>query len=322
MSPLRRNLVNKNIRAGGQAIIEGVMMLVNGGWAIAVRKESGDIEVRSKPYTRWAQRNKIMSLPFIRGVVSFLEMLNLGMDSLNLSADIYYDEEGKKKGFKDLLMTIVSFIAAIGIAVGLFLFIPIKLGNWLNLQSNQLYFNLFLGGIRMVFFILYILVISLWKDIRRIFMYHGAEHKAVYAFENGVELNVDNVREYSTKHPRCGTSFIFIVLIIAIVFYSVLDTIVFSQLNITNNALNRLINHLIFLPVIAAIAFEILTLAGRYFKNKIVKILLLPGILFQYITTKEPTKEMLEVSIASLKAALKAAGLEELSEDRETEREN
>ncbi|MFO8062967.1 MAG: DUF1385 domain-containing protein [bacterium] len=314
--------MNKNIRAGGQAIIEGVMMLVNGGWAIAVRKESGDIEIRSKPYTRWAQRNKIMSLPFIRGVVSFMEMLNLGMDSLNLSADIYYDEEGKKKGFKDLLMTIVSFIAAIGIAVGLFLFIPIKLGNWLNLQTNQLYFNLFLGGIRMVFFILYILVISLWKDIRRIFMYHGAEHKAVYAFENGVELNVENVREYSTKHPRCGTSFIFIVLIIAIIFYSALDTIVFSQLNITNNALNRLINHLIFLPVIAAIAFEILTLAGKHFKNKIVKILLLPGILFQYITTKEPTNEMLEVSIASLKAALKAAGLEEFIEERETEREN
>ena len=322
MSLSRRSLVNKNIRAGGQAIIEGVMMLVNGGWAIAVRKQSGDIEIRSKPYTRWAQRNKFMSLPFIRGVVSFLEMLNLGMDSLNLSADIYYDEENKKKGFKDLLMTIVSFIAAIGIAVGLFLFIPIKLGNWLNLQSNQIYFNLFLGGIRMVFFILYILLISLWKDIKRIFMYHGAEHKAVYAFENGVDLNVENVRKYSTKHPRCGTSFIFIVLIIAIIFYSVIDTIVFSQLNITNNALNRLINHLIFLPVIAAIAFEILTLAGKYFKNKIVKILLLPGILFQFITTKEPTSEMLEVSIASLKAALKAAGMEELSEDRETERED
>ncbi|MDY6787499.1 MAG: DUF1385 domain-containing protein [candidate division WOR-3 bacterium] len=314
--------MNKNIRAGGQAIIEGVMMLVNGGWAIAVRKESGDIEVRSKPYTRWAQRNKIISLPFIRGIVSFLEMLNLGMDSLNLSADIYYDEENKKKGFKDLLMTIVSFIAAIGIAVGLFLFIPIKLGNWLNLQSNQIYFNLFLGVLRMVFFILYILVISLWKDIKRIFMYHGAEHKAVYAFENGVDLNIENVRKYSTKHPRCGTSFIFIVLIIAIIFYSVIDTIVFNQLNITNNALNRLINHLIFLPVIAAIAFEILTLAGKYFKNKIVKILLLPGLLFQFITTKEPTNEMLEVSIASLKAALKAAGLEELSEDRETERED
>ncbi len=299
------------IRAGGQAIIEGVMMLVDGGWAIAVRKKDGEIKTISKSYIRWIKRNKFFQIPFIRGIISFVEMMNLGMDSLNKSADIYYEEEDKKKSFKDTLMSIFSIILALIIGFGLFLYIPILIGNFLGLKNNQLIFNLFLGALRMLFFILYILIISLWKDVKRIFMYHGAEHKVVYAFENNEELTVENAKKYSTKHPRCGTSFIFIVLITAIIFYALIDTLIFSYFHLSNTAINRMINHLVLLPIVAAFAFEILTLAGKFFKNPIVKILILPGLLFQYITTKEPTDEMLEVSISSLKAALRSANLEE-----------
>ncbi len=293
----------KLIRAGGQAIIEGVMMLVDGGHAIAVRKKNNEIEIQSKPYVRWTKKNKFYGFPFIRGIVSFIEMMNLGLDSINKSAEIYYEEE-TGNSLKDKLLTVLTFIVAFAIGIGLFLFVPILLGNLLKLQDNQIYFNLFLGLMRMTFFILYILIISLMKDIKRFFMYHGAEHKTVFTYENGEELTVENARKYSTKHPRCGTSFIFIVLITAIIFYAIFDTIIFNLMGIVNNPLSRLINHLILLPFVAAIAFEVLTLTGKWFKNNFVKILIMPGLLFQLITTKEPTDEMLEVAIASLNAAL------------------
>ncbi len=293
----------KLIRAGGQAIIEGVMMLVDGGQVIAVRKKNNEIEIQSKPYVRWTKKNKFYGIPFIRGIVSFIEMMNLGLDSINRSAEIYYEEE-TSNSLKDKLLTVLTFIVAIAIGIGLFLLVPILLGNLLKLQDNQIYFNLFLGLMRMVFFILYILLISLMKDIKRFFMYHGAEHKTVFTYENGEELTVENARKYSTKHPRCGTSFIFIVLITAIIFYAIFDTIIFNLLGIVNNPLSRLINHLILLPFVAAIAFEVLTITGKWFKNIFVKILIMPGLLFQLITTKEPTDEMLEVAIASLNAAL------------------
>lgn len=302
--------MSKNIRAGGQAVIEGVMMLVNGGWAMAVRKKDGEIVVESKPYTRWTEKNAFNKLPLVRGVVSFIEMMNLGMDSINRSADIYYETDSGKS-FKDIAMTVLSVIIATALGLGLFVFLPILIGNMLSLQYNQFAFNLFIGALRFVFFFIYIMLISLMKDIKRLFMYHGAEHKAVFAFEDGVELTPENISKYSTKHPRCGTSFIFIVIATAIIFYAVFDTIIFTKLNIPNNPLNRFINHIALLPVVSAIAFEILTLAGKYFRNPIVKALILPGLLFQYITTKEPDSDMLEVSIKSLKAALKAAGLED-----------
>ncbi len=302
----------KLIRAGGQAIIEGVMMLVDGGYAIAVRKKNNEIEIKSKPYTRWTKKNKFYGLPFIRGIVSFIEMMNIGLDSINKSAEIYYEEE-TGNSLKDKLLTVLTFIVAIAIGIGLFLFVPILLGNSLKLQGNQIYFNLFLGLMRMTFFIIYILIISLMKDIKRFFMYHGAEHKTVFTYENGEELTVENARKYSTKHPRCGTSFIFIVLITAIVFYAIFDTIIFNLMGLPNNPLSRLINHLILLPFVAAIAFEVLTLTGKWFKNIFVKILIMPGLLFQLITTKEPTDEMLEVAIASLNAALTVSETEKSS---------
>ncbi len=298
---------NKKLRAGGQAIIEGVMMLVDGGYAIAVRKKNGKIEVRSKPYSRLTSKNRFFSTPFIRGIVSFIEMMNLGLDSINKSAEIYYEEESSGTTFKDKVLSVLSIIAALAIGIGLFLYLPILLGNVIHIQDNQLIFNLFLGGVRMTFFVLYILIISLMKDIKRFFMYHGAEHKVVYAYENDEELNVENIRKYSTKHPRCGTSFIFIVLFTAIIFYALLDSLVFGILHIPNTVLYRLLNHLVLLPFVAAIAFELLTLAGRFFDNIIVKILVLPGLLFQFITTKEPTDEMIEVAVESLNSALNEA---------------
>ncbi len=190
-----------NIRAGGQAVIEGVMMLVNGGWAMAVRKKDNQIEVLSKPYKRWTEKNKFYAFPLIRGVVSFIEMMNLGLDSINKSADIFYETDSKKS-VKDIFMTALSILIATVLGLGLFVFMPIMIGNLLKLQYNQLVFNLFIGVLRFIFFFVYILLISLMKDIKRLFMYHGAEHKTVFAFEDGIELTPENIRHYSTKHPR------------------------------------------------------------------------------------------------------------------------
>jgi len=295
--------VNKTLRAGGQAVIEGIMMIVEGGYALSVRKKDGTIHTISKSYQKLSQRNGFYRLPFIRGIVSFIEMMNLGMDSLNKSAEIYYEEQSSGS-FKDTLITILTFIFAFALAILLFMYIPIKLTSFLHIE-NQLYFNLLAGAVRFLFFIIYLVFISRIKDIKRLFMYHGAEHKTVYAYENGLELTVDNARGFSTKHPRCGTSFIFITLISAILFYAFIDTIIFMWLNVPNTPLHRLINHLVFMPLVVALSYELLTLAGRYYKNPLVKILVFPGILFQFVTTKEPTDDMIEVAIASLNAAFK-----------------
>lgn len=297
--------MSKTLRAGGQAVIEGVMMLVDGGYALSVRKKDGSIHTVSKPYKRLVETNSFYKLPLVRGIVSFIEMMNLGLDSLNKSAEIFYEEE-TKGGFKETLITAMTFILAFALGIALFMYLPIKLTSFVKI-GNQLYFNLFAGAIRFVFFLVYLALISRIKDINRLFMYHGAEHKTVFAYENGLDLTVENARPFSTKHPRCGTSFIFITLLSAIIFYAFIDTVIFMWLNVPNTPLHRLFNHLIFLPLVVALSYELLTLAGRFYRNLAVKVLVFPGILFQYITTKEPSDEMVEVAIASLSSALKEA---------------
>uniref|UniRef100_A0A7C3J5E6 DUF1385 domain-containing protein n=1 Tax=candidate division WOR-3 bacterium TaxID=2052148 RepID=A0A7C3J5E6_UNCW3 len=299
---------NKKRKAGGQALIEGVLMMADNGYALSVRKQDGTIVTESKPFTKLVKRNKKLDFFPLRGIVTFIETLKIGFDSLNRSADIYYETDSNKKNdLKTFFETFFTFIIAILIGFAIFLYLPIQLVQLLKI-GNQFYFNLLIGLIRFIFFIVYLLLISQIKDIKRIFMYHGAEHKTVFAYENGEELTVENTKKYSTKHPRCGTSFLFITLAFAIIFYSFVDTIIFSVFKIVNTPLNRFINHIIFLPIVATISYELLFLAEKFSKNILIKILIYPGLLFQYITTKEPTDDMLEVSITSLKESLKFNG--------------
>jgi len=300
-------MANSKARVGGQAVIEGVMMLVPGGYAMSVRQPDKQIKTIKKPFKKITEKNKFFSFVFIRGVASFIEMMQLGYDSINKSAEIAFGETSKGT-LKESLYNALVIIASLAVGFGIFFYGPIFVGSLLKLQSNQFTFNLFIGAFRFMLFIIYILSISFIKDIKRLFMYHGAEHKTIYAFENNEELTVENIRKYSTKHPRCGTSFIFITLFSAIIFYSIIDTIVFSSIGITSTPLNRFINHMIFLPLIASISYELLMLAGKHHKNPVVKALVYPGLLFQYITTKEPSDEMIEVAIQSLKSAFEASG--------------
>ncbi|HCP16481.1 TPA: DUF1385 domain-containing protein [candidate division WOR-3 bacterium] len=296
---------NKKRKAGGQALIEGVLMMADNGYALSVRKQDGTIVTESKPFTKLVKRNKKLNFFPLRGIITFIETLKIGFESLNRSADIYYETDtNNKNGLKNFFETVITFILAIIIGLALFLFLPIQIVQFLKIE-NQFQFNLLIGLIRFIFFIVYLLIISQIKDIKRIFMYHGAEHKTVFAYENGDDLTVENTKKYSTKHPRCGTSFLFITLAFAIIFYSLVDTVVFSVFKITNTPMNRFLNHIIFLPIVATISYELLFLSEKFSKNIFIKFLIYPGLLFQYITTKEPTDDMLEVSIASLKESLK-----------------
>ncbi|MDD3803022.1 MAG: DUF1385 domain-containing protein [bacterium] len=293
-------------KAGGQAVIEGVMMLVPGGYALSVRQPDKTIKTEKRPFKKITERNKFLHLPFIRGVASFIESMVLGYESINKSAAIAYGET-LKGGAKETLLNALTIILSLAIGFGIFFFGPVYVGTILKLQGNQLLFNLFAGGFRFLLFIIYIVAISYVKDIKRLFMYHGAEHKTIYAYESGDELTVENIRKYSTKHPRCGTSFIFITLLTAILFYAVIDYFVFMTLNIPNNPFNRFLNHMIFLPLIASVSYELLMLAGKFYRNPLVKFMVWPGILFQYITTKEPTDDMIEVAAESLKSSFEAS---------------
>lgn len=296
---------SKKKKAGGQALIEGVLMMSENGYALSVRKKDGTIITESRPFQKFVKKNRCLNFFPIRGIITFIETLKIGFDSLNRSADIYYDSKVEKKNsIKNFFETFFTFFIAIFIGFFLFLYLPIQIVQLFKI-NNQFYFNILIGSIRFIFFILYLFLISQIKDIKRIFMYHGAEHKTVFAYENGDELIVENAKKYSTKHPRCGTSFLFITLAFAIIFYSIVDTFVFSIFKITNNPLNRFLNHIIFLPLVATISYELLFLAEKFSNNILVKILIFPGLLFQYITTKEPTDDMLEVSIISLKESLK-----------------
>lgn len=292
--------------AGGQAVIEGVMMLVPGGYALSVRQPDKTIKTEKRPFKKITERNRFLHLPFVRGVASFAESMVLGYESIDKSARIAYGEE-QKGGAKEAVFNALTILLSLALGFGIFFFGPVYVGTLLKLQQNQLLFNLFAGGFRFLLFIIYIVAISYIKDIRRLFMYHGAEHKTIYAYEKGDELTVENIKKYSTKHPRCGTSFIFITLLTAILFYAVIDYFVFMTLGIPNNPINRFLNHMIFLPLVASISYELLMLAGKFYGNPLVRFMVWPGILFQYITTKEPTDDMLEVASESLKSAFEAA---------------
>jgi uncharacterized protein YqhQ len=273
---------------GGQAVIEGVMMQNGKRVAVAVRRENdGKIIVRDLPVR--VRGRRLGELPFIRGLFRLYDMLSLGLRALNLSSRIAFPEEQLGKGG-----TVITFMVAIILAIGGFVVLPIYITNSVPVLKvgNPILFNLVEGLIRITFFLLYLVVISRLSDIHRVFRYHGAEHKTVYTYEAGEELTVENARKYTTLHPRCGTAFLMIVLLIAILVFSLAG----------NPALwLKITTRLLLLPVVAGVSYEVLQFSGRHMDRGWVRFLVKPGLWLQRITTAEPSDDMLEVAIASLR---------------------
>ncbi len=291
---------------GGQAVIEGVMMKNGDEYATAVRKPDGTIEVKKDTYVSMGEKVKLFSLPFIRGIFSFVDSMVLGMKALTFSASFFEDDEedleptkfeklmerlfGEK--MEKALMSIVMVFSVI-MAICIFMVLPLFLaGVFKHFVTSHTVLAIIEGFIRIGIFIAYIKIVSRMEDIRRTFMYHGAEHKCINCLEHGLELNVENVRNSSKEHKRCGTSFLLIVMIISILFFMVIrvDTVFL-----------RVLSRIILIPVIAGVSYEFLRLAGRS-DSKLVNLLSRPGMWMQGLTTKEPDDDMIEIGIASVEA--------------------
>ena len=261
-----------------------------------------------------SQSDKFLGMPVIRGFVSLIEMLQMGVKTLSFSAKRYemdFEQEQREKGKEVKKKTkgrekteeIFGYIFAFGLAFVFFAFLPYKIADMLNFKEN-FYFNLFAGSMRIVFFVLYVYLISFMKDVKRVFEYHGAEHKSVNAFEKKSRLTPEEVDKFTTIHPRCGTSFIFFVLLVSILIFSIVDTFVAMYLGKNPSLFFRLGYHILLLPVISGVSYEILKLSGKNIEHPLVKILTLPGMALQRITTQPPDLEQLEVAIISMKYAL------------------
>ncbi len=296
---------NPTIAVGGQAVIEGVMMRSPHAISVAVRRSSGDIVVKKDAFKSLTKRAKVLNLPILRGGIILIESIVLGIRALSFSGDVAIeDEEAKNKpdvkevetipkklsGLRLGLLVLFSF----SIGLLLFFYLPLVLTDLFGVQSG-FWFNVIDGGFRLLIFLLYLFLITMIKDIRRIFQYHGAEHKSIFAFENKLELTVPNTKKFTTFHPRCGTSFLLIVMLVSI--------LVFLFLGRPDTIPDRL-TRLLFVPVIGGISYELIRLSGKYAENKLALWLIKPGLWFQRITTKEPDEAQIEVALTALKSSL------------------
>ena len=302
---------------GGQALIEGIMMRGPKCAAMSVRLPNGTIETEYKDVKPWREKNKFFSLPLVRGIVGFVESLVTGYGYLMESAEKSTqglenppEEELSKfdkwieKHFGEKMMNVVGVISAVlgfGLAFFLFMWLPSFFVDKVTFGKLLEFHPLFEGIIRIIIFVLYMLAVSHMKDIHRVFMYHGAEHKSIFCYENGLELTVENVRKQSRFHPRCGTSFMFVMILLSILLSSAL-VLIFPNLADINRMLWILIKLLI-MPLVMGIGYEFIKYAGKH-DNLLVKILSAPGLWMQRITTKEPTDDIIEVGIEAIKAVL------------------
>ncbi len=295
----------KTTNVGGQAVIEGIMMIAPEKVSIAVRNPEGKIIIDIHERNKNLRKKKVFKWFFVRGIVSLFEMLYEGLNAINYSAQVAFQQETskKKRRGEGLFSGAITFLGIIA-ALFVFLFLPIFIASKTGLDARPVLFNIATGIVRILFFVLYIISISFIPEVKRLFQYHGAEHKSIFCWEDGKELTVQNCSRYSTKHPRCGTSFIFVVLIVAIIFFAFIDTLVFNVWKLPSIKLLRLGIHLLFLPFLVGISYEIIKFAGNHKNNPVLKILLGPGLAFQYITTKEPDTGQLEVGFAALHSAL------------------
>lgn len=288
---------------GGQAVLEGVMMKNQEKYAIAVRKPSGEISVEVENYQGLFQNGILLKIPFLRGVINFIDSLILGTKALNYSASFYEEDEenslldkaldkvsgGRGEKILSAVVTLISVVMALGI----FVVLPYCVSAYFaDVIRNRSLVAILEGVIRIVIFLAYALLISIMKDIRRLYQYHGAEHKCINCIERGRELTVANVKRSSRLHKRCGTSFVFFVLCVSIVLFFFIQS---------STVWERVLWRLLLMPVIAGISYELIRLAGRS-DNIVVNFLSAPGFLFQRLTTREPDDSMIEVAIASVEA--------------------
>lgn len=290
---------------GGQAVIEGIMMMNRNDYAVAVRKPDQEIEVKRDRYVSITQKVKLFSLPFIRGVFRFADSMIIGMKTLTYSASFFEDDEDSEPGrieqflsrilgekLESALMAFVMVLSFI-MAIGIFMLLPLFIaGLFSNVIESERLMAVLEGVIRILIFIAYIKIVSRMEDIKRTFMYHGAEHKCINCVEHGLPLTVENVRNSSKEHKRCGTSFILIVMVISILFFMVVRV---------DNVWMRFASRIVLVPVIAGVSYEILQLAGRS-NSKFMDLVSRPGMWMQGLTTKEPDDSMIEVAIAATEA--------------------
>jgi len=280
---------------GGQAVLEGVMMRGPSNWAVAVRKPNGQIAEVCRPIESVMKRHWVFRLPIIRGVIALGESLAIGFRALSISANYAAAEEGEEAETELSRGAIVfAFLIAIGFAISVFKVGPALLADLLPI-SNGTWFVVVEGLIRVSVFVAYLILISLLPDLRRVFQYHAAEHKAINAYEAGEELTPQTVQRYSLIHPRCGTAFLLWVMVIAIFVFAFFGRPAFYWLIATR---------ILLLPLIAGIAYELIRFAGKHTDNRVVMTLLAPGLWLQRLTTREPTLDQLEVSIRALREVL------------------
>ena len=290
---------------GGQAVIEGIMMKNKSDYATAVRRPDGEIEIQKGEYVSMTEKVKLCAMPFVRGVFSFVDSMVLGMRTLSVSAGFFEDDEDSEPGRLELWLdkvfgekvekALMAFVMVFSVvmAIGIFMVLPLLIANvFRQFISSAMVMAVLEGCIRIGIFAAYIKLISRMEDIRRTFMYHGAEHKCINCIEHGMTLTVDHVRQSSKQHKRCGTSFLIIVMIISILFFMVIrvDTVWL-----------RILSRILLIPVIAGVSYEFLRLAGRS-DSAVVNLLSKPGMWMQNLTTAEPDDSMIEVAIAAVNA--------------------
>lgn len=305
----------KSSGIGGQAVMEGIMMRNGSEYSVAVRKENGEIEVKKETYKGVGSKCKLFRFPFIRGIFSFVDSLVLGMKSLNYSASLFMEdgeeeepgrfEKWLQKKFGDKAEKVImdlTMVISIILAMGIFMVFPTWVSTLMKpLLGNGIWMALFEGVLRIAIFIANVGLISLMPDIKRTYMYHGAEHKCINCIEHGLPLTVENVMKSSKEHKRCGTSFLLIVMVISILFFLVIRP---------ETLWLRLVSRILLIPVIAGVSFEFLRLAGNS-DNPVVNLLSKPGLMLQGLTTKEPDEKMAEVAICAVEAVFDWKAYEE-----------
>jgi len=311
---------NKPMQVGGQAVIEGVMMRAPGAVSTAVRRANGQIIVQHQKFKSFTEKHKWLNVPIVRGAIGLIDMMYLGVKTLNFSAEIAMldveteklksnsiagnnGSEKKSKPTSNFAL-VITLIFALAIGIGIFFVFPLYLTTEVfAIEQTAVAFNLTAGAIRIIILLLYMAGISLMKDVQRLFHYHGAEHKSVFAYELKAVLEPNSVKTYSRFHPRCGTSFLLIVAFVAILSFSFLDVILLKLLG-TITLPVRLMTHLPFIPIVGGLAYEIIKFSAKHGTTWWGRIIITPGLLLQKITTKEPDTAQIEVALVALRCAL------------------
>ncbi len=316
-TPLRYD-PDKPLQVGGQAVIEGVMMRAPGRIATAVRRANGDILVRRRDYRSLGEKYRLFRLPILRGAVGLIEMMFIGIDTLNFSTEVAMQDLKAKEGTNgsetparkkssDVRLALTVFLSLV-LGIGVFFVTPLFLTTRLfNLEQDAFTFNLAAGAIRLTILLVYLIAISLLRDVKRLFQYHGAEHKAVFTFESQGDLTVPSASGYTRFHPRCGTSFILIVMLVSILLFAVIDSLIISVAG-TITLPVRFLTHLPLIPLVGGASYEFIRWSAQRSTTVIGRLLVAPGLWLQRITTNEPDPTQIEVALVALKCAL---GVEE-----------